>query len=120
VLMGVVVAVLLLLPERKSATSERAETVATPPTEIKAAPIVAATPSATAPKPAAAPAPALTYRSVSVQNTNSAERQMVAELWDISSSRDPVTKEQAEKSKKNLEELVRRGAVVVPAIREGP
>src|SRR2546423_341382 len=118
VLIGVVVAVLLLLPERKSATSERAEIAATPPSEIKAAPIVAATPPVAPPKPGAAPSPALTNHSVSVQNTNSAERQMLAELWEISSSRDPITKEQAEKFKKNLEELVRRGAAAVPAIRE--
>jgi hypothetical protein len=43
---------------------------------------------------------------------------LLAELADICSSPGPITKEQAEKFKQNLEELVRHGSASVPAIRE--
>jgi hypothetical protein len=44
--------------------------------------------------------------------------QIMAELVELSESRGPITKEQAERFKQNLEELVRQGAASVPAIRE--
>jgi len=45
-------------------------------------------------------------------------RQIVAELTGLSGTRDPVTREQAEAFKQNLDELVRQGVSSVPAIRE--
>jgi len=45
-------------------------------------------------------------------------RQIMAQLMELSESRGPITKEQAEQFKGNLEELVRQGAASVPAIRE--
>jgi len=43
---------------------------------------------------------------------------LLAELAEISNGQNPISREQAEKFKKNLEELVRRGAASIPAIRE--
>jgi hypothetical protein len=56
-------------------------------------------------QPAAAPAPRTA-------------QDLVNELAEICSSPGPITKEQAEKFKQNLDELARRGPASVPAIRE--
>src|SRR5439155_6206586 len=45
-------------------------------------------------------------------------RQVMGELVELSESRGPITREQAEQFKQNLEELVRQGAPSVQAIRE--
>jgi len=42
----------------------------------------------------------------------------MAELVELSESRGPITKEQAERFKQNLDELIRQGSTSVPAIRE--
>src|ERR1051325_455355 len=45
-------------------------------------------------------------------------QQLVAEILEISSAEGPITAEKAAQFKRNLEELIKRGAVSVPAIRE--
>jgi hypothetical protein len=45
-------------------------------------------------------------------------QQLVAEILEISSAEGPITAEKATQFKRNLEELIKRGAVSVPAIRE--
>jgi len=45
-------------------------------------------------------------------------QQLVSEILEISSTEGPITAEQAEKFKRNLEELIKQGAVSIPAIRE--
>jgi hypothetical protein len=56
--------------------------------------------------------------SVTSKATDRGARQLVEELAAISDSRDPITKEQAERFKENLAELVRQGTAAIPAIRE--
>jgi hypothetical protein len=92
-------------PTTVAAIPEPQSALARDPAPIK--PIVAATPtpSPTQPQPTAVPVPRT-------------PQDLVKELADICSSPGPITKEQAEKFKQNLEELVRRGAASVPAIRE--
>ena len=46
------------------------------------------------------------------------EQRLVAEMYEICSGKGPITAEQAEKFKKNLEELIRRGGASANAIRE--
>ena len=66
------------------------------------------TPSPETAKPEPAPIPA----------TPRTPQQLVAEILEISSTDGPITAENAEKFKRNLEELIKQGAASVPAIRE--
>lgn len=56
--------------------------------------------------------------AANLETTNRDARQLVAELAAISDSRDPITKEQADRFKENLAELIRQGTAAIPAIRE--
>jgi len=60
---------------------------------------------------------ALPIAQAATQTPRSA-RQVMAELVELSESRGPITKEQAERFKQNLDELIRQGSTSVPAIRE--
>lgn len=102
-----------------------AQTASVP--ELKARPVPKPTPARDdfappAPVPvvpaAAIPAPAAPVELVAVQSGPPSARQLMDELTALSGTHGPITKEQAEKFKQNLAELVRQGAGSVPAIRE--
>ncbi|EEF61846.1 hypothetical protein [Pedosphaera parvula] len=84
--------------------------------EVKTHPALKATPSWAnfpAPSPVAVPAPAM-----AVQPEPRSPAQLVDELTELSGTRGPITKEQAERFKEILAELVQQGASAVPAIQD--
>src|SRR5438552_3004746 len=97
-----------------------AQTASVP--EVEAPPVPKPTPprddfAPPAPVPVV-PAPPAPVGLVAVQPGPLSARQLMDELTALSGTHGPITKEQAEKFKQNLAELVRQGAGSVPAIRE--
>jgi hypothetical protein len=119
ILIGIIAAVLAFKfltpthePRQKPTTVAAAPEPKVVPSEpAPLAPVVAHNPKPTPPTQPQPPQPT----AIAAPRT---PQDLVKELADICSSPGPITKEQAEKFKQNLEELVRRGAASVPAIRE--